>query len=103
MGGGGAAHGLEVEGQEVPAGDVDEAVGEADGEAGKVGAGAEEGRGQDEVTCAFGFPEYEGRCEYAAADEQAEGFWGGQGDATPPRSRPMRTVMVRSTMAMLLS
>lgn len=73
VGEGGAAHGLEVKRQEVPAGDVDEAVGEAEGEAGEVRAGAE-GRGQDGVACAFGFPEYEGRCEYAAADEQAEGF-----------------------------
>ena len=36
-----------VEGQEVPPGDVDEAVDEADGKAGEVGAGAEEGEGQD--------------------------------------------------------
>ena len=63
-----------MEGQEVPAGDVDEAVREADGEVGEVGAGAE---GWDGVAWAFGFPEYEERCEYAAADEQAEGFGGG--------------------------
>jgi len=37
VGGGGAAHGLEVGGQKVPTGDVDEAVGETDG------AGAEDG------------------------------------------------------------
>ena len=34
-------HGLEVEGQEVLASDVDEAIHEADGEVGEVGAGAE--------------------------------------------------------------
>ena len=31
------------------------------------------------MACAFGFLEYEGRCEYAATDEQAEGFGGGLG------------------------
>ena len=36
VGEGGAAHGLEVEGREVPAGEVDEAVCEADDEAGEA-------------------------------------------------------------------
>ena len=60
-------------------------MGEADGETGEVGAGAEKGEGQDGVACALGFSEYEERCEYAVADEQGEGFGEAQGDATPPR------------------
>lgn len=35
------------------------------------------------MACAFGFLEYEERCEYAAADEQAEGFGGGPGRCDP--------------------
>lgn len=65
---------MEVEGQEVLAGDADEAVREADGEVGEVGAGAE---GEDGVAWAFGLPECEERCGYAAADEKAESFGGG--------------------------
>lgn len=57
--GGGAQHGLEVEGQEVRARDEDHAVDEADGEGGHVGAVFEEPERHDGVPGEFPFVEEE--------------------------------------------
>ena len=75
---------MEVEGEEVGAGDEDETMDEADGEGGDVGAAGEEAEGHDGVFGEFPFvEEEENNCE-EAEDYEAEDGGGGPrvGDAT---------------------